>query len=66
MTARKLQIFENDRTGNFKSHLIHTGVESHLGARVFNLDGDSDLDIVNIGYTEWKYLYIWRNDAFSY
>jgi hypothetical protein len=65
MTPRKLQIFENDGSGNFLQHLIHTGVESHLGARVFNLDGDSDLDIVNIGYTDWQYLYIWRNDGIN-
>ena len=63
MTPRKLQILENDGKGNFKAHLIHTGVESHLGARVFNLDGDADLDIVNIGYQDWQYLYIWRNDG---
>ncbi len=63
MTPRKLHIFENDGAGNFTPHLIHTGVESHLGARVFNLDGDGDLDIVNIGWADWQYLYIWRNDG---
>jgi predicted Zn-dependent protease len=63
MTPRKLNIFENDGHGNFSQHLIHSGVESHLGARVFNLDGDGDLDIVNIGYSDWQYLYIWRNDG---
>ena len=62
-TPKKLQIFENDGSGNFTERLIYTGVESHLGARVFNLDGDADLDIVNIGYKEWQYLYIWRNDG---
>jgi hypothetical protein len=63
MTPRKLHIFENDGSGNVTQHLIHTGVESHLGARVFNLDGDGDLDIVNIGWADWQYLYIWRNDG---
>jgi hypothetical protein len=55
-----------DDFGNFSQHLIHTGVESHLGARLFNLDGDGDLDIVNIGYADWQYLYIWRNDGVGY
>ena len=66
MTPRKLQIFENDGTGTFSQHLIHTGIESHLGARLFNLDGDGDLDIVNIGYADYQYLYIWRNDGVCY
>lgn len=65
-TSRKLQIFENDGSGSFSEHLIHTGIESHLGARLFNLDGDGDLDIVNIGYSDWQYLYIWRNDGVGY
>jgi hypothetical protein len=66
MTPRKLQILENDGSGNFSPHLIQTGIESHLGARLFNLDGDGDLDIVNIGYSDWQYLYIWRNDGIGY
>jgi hypothetical protein len=66
MTPRKLQVLENDGFGNFSPHLIQTGIESHLGARLFNLDGDGDLDIVNIGYADWQYLYIWRNDGVGY
>jgi hypothetical protein len=61
-----LQILENDGSGTFSQHLIHTGIESHLGARLFNLDGDGDSDIVNIGYADWQYLYIWRNDGVGY
>ncbi len=66
ITPRKLQIFENDGSGNFTEHLIYTGVESHLGARVFNLDGDGDMDIASIAFKDWKSIYIWRNDGVRY
>jgi hypothetical protein len=63
-TPKKMKIFENDGYGNFTEHLISTGIESHLGSRIFDLNGNGKLDIVNIGYTDYQYLYIWRNDGF--
>ncbi len=62
-TERKLRIFTNDGRGNFSEHLIDKGIESHLGARLFDLDGDGSLEIVNIGYSDYQYLHIWRNDT---
>lgn len=48
----KLFIFENiDGKGDtWKPHLVHIGDEHHNGARVFDIDGDGDLDIISIGW----------------
>lgn len=56
-------IFENDGKGNFKMLSPDKGRESHLGARLFDLDGDGDLDMVSIGWDHHQYLHVWRNDA---
>ncbi len=62
-TERKLRIFTNDGYGNFTEHFVDKGIESHLGAKVYDLDGDELLDIVNIGYSDFQYVHIWRNDS---
>ncbi len=59
----KLQIFENDGKGFFTMHILDEGKESHLGARVADMDGDGDLDIISIAWDEFKDLHLWRNDA---
>ena len=59
----KLLLFENDGSGQFTQHVLDTGKESHLGTLLFDLDGDGDLDIVSIGWDQWTFLHIWRNDA---
>ena len=57
-------IFENDGTGGgWAPHQVDAGRESHLGSRVHDLDGDGDLDIVSIGYTNSAFMHLWRNDA---
>lgn len=61
----KLQIFENDGKGNFTSHNIDQGKESHLGTRLADLDNDGDLDIVSVPWDEYHLLHVWRNDAVS-
>lgn len=59
----KLQIWENDGKGRFTEHVIDQGKESHLGARVADLDHDGDLDIVSIVWEDFQFLHLWRNDA---
>jgi hypothetical protein len=57
-------IFENDGAGRFSGPIVvDTGKESHLGARVADLDADGDLEIISIGWNEYQYLHVWRNDA---
>lgn len=44
-------------------NLVDTGRESHLGARLVDLDGDSDLDLISIARDAFQNLHLWRNDA---
>ena len=49
----KLYIFENEdgQGRHWKKHAVYTGDEHHVGARVFDIDGDGDLDIISIGWS---------------
>jgi len=60
----KLYIFENeDGWGrHWKKHTIYTGDEHHDGARVFDMDGDGDLDIISIGWGHPKVV-LYENKA---
>ncbi|MBI1862937.1 VCBS repeat-containing protein [Candidatus Microgenomates bacterium] len=56
-------VWENVSKGaSWVKHLVDTGKESHGGTRVFDLDGDGDLDIASIAYDKPEDLHIWRND----
>jgi hypothetical protein len=48
----RLLIYENaDGAGNqWREHLVHIGDEHHEGARLADMDGDGDLDILSIGW----------------
>ncbi len=59
----RLIIWENNGSGEFTRHLVDSGKENHLGARVADLDSDGDLDIVGICWDDYRYLHLWRNDA---
>jgi hypothetical protein len=58
----ELMIYEN--LGGFGSawrqHLIYKGDEHHDAARLFDIEGDGDLDIVSIGFTHTR-LMIYEN-----
>lgn len=64
--TKKLQIWENNSNGAFwKEHIVSSGRESHLGARVADMDNDGDLDIISIAWDDHKFLHLWRNDSLS-
>jgi len=62
-SPERLLIYENDSNGNFEEHVIDSGKESHLGARVADMDNDGDMDIVSIAWDDYQLLHLWRNDS---
>ena len=60
---KRLFALENDGKGLYTEHVIDHGKESHLGTLLFDMDGDSDLDIVSIAWDDYRFLHLWRNDA---
>lgn len=62
--ALRVRIFKTRDNGQtWTDTLVSSGKESHLGARVFDMDGDGDLDILSIAYDNSEFLHLWRNDA---
>jgi len=61
----ELQIWENDGKGAFSKFVVDRGHESHLGCQLFDMDNDGDLDIVSIGWDQYKNVHLWRNDAIN-
>jgi hypothetical protein len=58
--TRKLAIWENvDHGASWVEHIIDTGKENHLGARVADLDGDGRLEILGIAWDTYPYLHLW-------
>lgn len=56
-------LWRNDGSGQFEETGIAQGLESHLGSRLHDLDGDGDLDIASIAWDDGNLLWIARNDA---
>ncbi|CAH2394641.1 conserved hypothetical protein [Mesorhizobium ventifaucium] len=61
--ALRLSSWHNLGGGRFIEQLVGEGMESHLGARTVDLDGDRDLDIVSIAWDAFEAIHVWRNDA---
>lgn len=61
----ELQLWENDGRGNFVKNLLDKGKESHLGTQVADMDNDGDQDIVSIGWDNYQFVHLWRNEAVS-
>lgn len=60
---RRVIIWENQSgASSWIPHEVDRGKESHLGARVWDLDHDGDLEIVSIGWNEPNYLHLWVNN----
>lgn len=59
----RLQFLENDGGGHFEIHELDRGKEMHLGARLIDLDGDGDLDLVGPAWDHYRFLHVWRNDG---
>jgi hypothetical protein len=62
---KRIFVLENDGHGQFTQRVIDDGKESHLGTRLFDLDGDGDRDMLSIGWDEYRFLHLWCNDALS-
>lgn len=57
---RRLVVWENvDKGLAWSPTVVASGVESHLGARVVQLDTSGTVGIVNIGWDEPEYLRLW-------
>jgi hypothetical protein len=52
-----------DHGASWTEHVISQGIENHLGARVVDLDGDGDLDVLGIAWDKYQDLHLWRSDA---
>ena len=61
--ALLLSLWRNLGGGRLIEQLVDEGVESHLGARTVDLDGDGDREIVSIGWDAPQTIRVLRNDA---
>ncbi len=57
-TASELLVYENLNGfgAAWRQHPVYTGDEHHDGVRLFDIEGDGDLDIVSIGFTHRRLL----------
>jgi hypothetical protein len=58
----ELQLWVNDGKGNFSKKILDKGKESHLGTQLADMDNDGDLDIISIGWDQYEFVHLWRND----
>ena len=65
--TERVSIWENTGGGangdvRWIEHPVDAGKESHLGARVWDLDHDGDFEIVSIAFDVAADLHLWVND----
>lgn len=60
--ALRVSLWRNLGGGRFIEQLVGEDVESHLGARTVDLDGDGDREIVSIGWDAPQAIHVLRND----
>lgn len=61
---KRVQIWTNtDQGARWNGYDVDTGKESHLGTQLVDLDRDGDLDIVSIGWDDFRHVHLWRNDT---
>ena len=59
----ELQLWENNGKGTFSKKILDTGKENHLGTQISDMDGDGDMDIVGIGWDNYKFVHLWINEG---
>jgi hypothetical protein len=62
---KRTLLWLNDGAGRFTAVEIARGFESHLGTRLYDLDGDGDLDIASIAWDDSGLVWIARNDSLT-
>jgi len=62
----RVALWENLGVGSdgrlqLREHVVDEGKESHLGARLWDLDGDGDLEVVSIAWSAADEMHLWVN-----
>lgn len=60
---KRLTLWENVGKGKFRPYIIDQGKESHDGAKLVDLDGDGDLDIISIAWDKFWNIHVWWNNG---
>lgn len=59
----ELQLWTNDGSASFTKTVLDTGKENHLGAKVFDMDHDGDLDIIGSAWDNYRWVHFWENTS---
>lgn len=57
-------VWANEGAGeSWEKRVVATGMESHHGSRVYDMDADGDFDLVSICFDTHELIHLWRNDS---